>query len=188
MKKKYPTTSGYYVYMHRTPEMDCSFGMSQQQPSKRWRPSAYKETSFKPYIDKFGWDNIEHVVLFDGLTKHQAEVLEDWFIKNAQRDGFCLNRNRSGGIKRDNKKEYQRECCHRYRQHSENKEKQRKYQREYSERPENKEKRREYDRKRYQTEKYKEYESKRRQTEERKEYQREYQREYRLKKKLNKNQ
>ena len=104
--RKYPKTTGYYVYMHRTPEKDIYVGMSQRQPSKRWTPSAYKGTSLFPYIERFGWDNIEHRVLFDNLTKRQAEVLEDWFIDNATQDGFCINKNNSGGRWRDNPKEY----------------------------------------------------------------------------------
>lgn len=112
MNSKYPNTTGYYVYVHVTPEKDCYFGMSKQQPSLRWRSSLYKNKSLQHYIEQFGWDNIEHRVLFDNLTKHQAEVLEDWFIKNAKRDGFCINKQRSGGIERDNPKEYQREYSH----------------------------------------------------------------------------
>lgn len=145
MNSKYPTTSGYYVYMHRTPEKDIYVGMSQLQPSQRFQPSLYKRGSLQPYIEQFGWDNIEHVVLFDGLTKHQAEVLEDWFIKNAQRDGFCINKHRSGGIRRDNPKEYQRYYQREYQDEYHQTEKYKAYQREYQ-----REYRREYQRNRYQ--------------------------------------
>ncbi len=106
MKRKYPKTTGYYVYVHITPEMDCYFGKSKQEPCNRFAPSQYKDCSLYPYIEQFGWDGIEHRVLFDNLTARQAEVLEDWFIKNAKRDGFCINDRRSGGIKRDNPEAY----------------------------------------------------------------------------------
>ncbi len=143
-KRKYPTTRGYYVYVHVTPEKDCYFGKSKQQPVDRWKPSEYKDKSLYPYIEQFGWDGIEHRVLFDNLTARQAEVLEDWFIKKAKLDGFCINYRRSGGIERDNKKEWQREYDRKRRQTEEYKEWQREYQREYRERPENRKKQREY--------------------------------------------
>ena len=166
---KYPKITGYYVYAHITPEKDCYFGISQQQPTVRFTPSHYKGTTLLPYIEQFGWDNIEHVVLFDGLTKHQAEVLEDWFIANATQNGFCINKNRSGGCCIDNIKVYYREYRrNRYQNDSEYKEQQREYQnnyrhnryqndteyrnkiKEYSQRPEVKEQRREQQRNRYQ--------------------------------------
>ena len=128
--------------MHRTPEKDCYFGMSQDQPSIRWMPSSYKRTSLRPYIIQYGWDNIEHRVLFDNLTARQAEVLENWFIKKAKLDGFCINKKESGGVYRDHPKEYQRERKRKYRQTEECKA----YMREYRQRPENKEKQREYQR------------------------------------------
>ena len=130
--RKYPKTTGYYPYYHRLPNKMCYFGMSKQQPSKRWQPSTYKDKSLGPYIEQYGWDNIEHGIITDGLTKHQAEVIEDWFIKNATKDGFCLNVRRSGGKARDNRREWQRE---------------------YEQRPERKQHKREYRK----TEKWKEY-------------------------------
>lgn len=153
MSRKYPQTTGYYPYYHRLPNKMCYFGMSKQQPSRRWQPSLYKGTSLQPGIEEFGWDNIEHIVIQDGLTKHQAEVIEDWFIKNATKDGFCLNDRRSGGKTRDNRSEYNREYNHEYHKTEKFKEYHREYYREYSK-----------------TEKYKEYH-------------REYMRQYRLKKK-----
>ena len=187
MKRKYPKTTGHYPYYHRLPNKMCYFGESGQQPCDRWKPSAYKNTALGPYIEEIGWDNIEHIVIQDGLTKRQAEVIEDWFIKNATKDGFCINERRSGGIERDNPNAYKREYC---------------------QRPGVKERQHEYDKKRNQTEKRKEYnreyDKKRSQTEKRKEYRREYMcdyeqrpevkqrireymREYRLKKKALKN-
>lgn len=158
---KYPKITGYYVYMHRTPEKDCYFGISQQQPTVRFAPSHYKGTTLLPYIEKFGWDNIEHKVLFDNLTKRQAEIIEDWLITNARRDGFCINKRRSGGIERDNPEGYNQS-------------------------PEVKERQRQYNSKRRKTEDYKKYQHEYHQTEKYKayqrEYQREYQRQYRLKK------
>ena len=109
MNRKYPKITGYYCYCHITPDEMFYIGMSKEQPSKRWQPSSYKDCSLGPYIDEYGWNNIRHIVLKDGLTKEQAEQLEDLLIQEATRQGFCINDNRSGGKARDNIREYQRE-------------------------------------------------------------------------------
>lgn len=106
------------------------------------------------YINEYGWQNIKHVVLKDGLTKEQAEVLECLLIDEATRQGFCINNRRSGGIKRDNVNAYQceinkciehKEYMREYEQRPERKE----YKRKYYERPEVKERQREYMRQYY---------------------------------------
>ena len=189
MMRKYPKTTGYYVYVHVTPDKMCYFGMSKQQPCKRWQPSSYKDISLQPGIEEFGWDNIEHMVIQDGLTKHQAEVIEDWFIKNDTKDGLCINKQRSGGIMRDNPNKYKRDL---YKNNTEYREHQLEWHRKYSQRPEVKEHKREYNRNRYQKdveyrehilERHREYEKTEKRKEYKREYYREYMREYRLKKK-----
>lgn len=167
--RKYPETKGYYCYCHITPDEMFYIGFSKQRPYDRWKPSKYKNCSLQPYIEKYGWGNIRHVILKDGFTEDQARKLEGLLIEEAKRQGFCINDRRSGGIERDNPKEYKRE---------------------YSKT----EKWKEYDKKRNQTAKRKEYnrnyqrEYKReyQKTEKWKEYHREYQRQYRLKKKQEK--
>lgn len=192
MNTKYPKTTGHYNYAHILPNEMFYIGESGQQPSKRWKPSNYKDCSLGPYIEEYGWENIRHVVLKDGLTKDQAIKLEGLLIEEATRQGFCINKQGSGGKRSDNPKEYRRE----YNQNPEVKERQREYQktekykeyqREYYQRPDVKERQREYQREYYQRpevkqhrrEKQREYSKKRRQTEKYKEYQREYMCEYR---------
>lgn len=106
---KYQKTKGYWVYAHITPEKDVYIGMSKRQPYQRWKASLYKETALQQYIERFGWENIEHRVLIDDLTKSQAEKIEDWFITQIAQEGFCINRQRSGGYCRDNPKEYKKD-------------------------------------------------------------------------------
>lgn len=134
--RKYPKTTGHYNYCHILPNKMCYFGKSSQQPYYRWQPSRYKNTVLGPYIEEIGWDNIEHIVIQDGLTKRQSEVLEDWFIKNAKLDGFCINDRRSGGRWRDNPNK-----CHR---EYEKTEKRKEYRREYSKTKKYKEYQRQY--------------------------------------------
>lgn len=153
-QSKYPKTTGYYVYKHILPNAMYYPGMSKQQPCNRWRPSAYKDCSLYPYIEQFGWDNIEHVIVSDGLTKEEAEQLENQLIQEGKKNGLCINKNDSGGRWRDNPTEWKREYL---KNNPDYAERQREYKREYQ---------REYK----QTEKYKAY-------------QREWQRQYRAKKK-----
>lgn len=107
--RKYPQTSGYWVYAHVLPTKEVYIGMSKQQPSERWCKSKYKTSAIAPYITEYGWENIEHRILIDGLTKKEAEQVEDWFICKATADGFCINKYRSGGIERNDKQEYMKQ-------------------------------------------------------------------------------
>ena len=189
----------YIVYCHITPDEMFYIGKTKNIKS-RWYPVGYKTTSLQPYIEKYGWENIRHVVLKDGLTEDQALVLECLLIDEATRQGFCINKQRSGMIWSDNYKEYLKiynqrpdvkERRHEYNQRPEVKERQREYKkrpevqerererkREYEQLPEVKQRRREYDKKRNQTEKRKEYKHEYNQRPEVKEHKREYQREY----------
>ena len=187
----------YVVYQHVTPDNMYYFGAT-SNIKRRWKGngSLYKGTSLYPYIEKFGWNNIQHIVLFREQTKENALWIEDFLIETAREDGVCINQQRSGYISKEedyyqrqykqyreqNKDkilEYQRE----YRE--QNKDKIREYQREYNReyREQNKDKIREYKRE-YNREYYREY---REQNKDKiREYQREYQRKYRERKKLEK--
>lgn len=105
-KRIYVKTSGYFVYAHTTPNGMIYVGMSKLQPCQRWHPKQYKDNSLAPYIKQYGWENIEHRVLIDGLTKKEAEQWEDKLIMVLSINGLCINERRSGGIKRDDKQAY----------------------------------------------------------------------------------
>lgn len=66
----------------------------------------YKRTSLQPYIDTYGWNNISTTIVVDGLTRKEAELLEDKLIKEGWERGDCINKQGSGGLWRDNRKEY----------------------------------------------------------------------------------
>lgn len=91
----------YCVYGHRTPDGMYYYGITKQNLKERWQPSNYKGLALEPYIEQFGWDNIEHRVLVDGLDYETALKVEDWFITKATKDGFCINKKRSGLIAKD---------------------------------------------------------------------------------------
>ena len=144
----------YIVYVHITPDGMHYYGVT-NNPKHRWQGNGrlYKTTSLYPYIEKFGWDNIKHIILFENQSKEDALSIEDSLIISGWEKGNCINQQRSGNISKEERyfREYRRE----YRE--ENREKYNEYQREYHRK--NKDKINEYQR----------------------EHQREYQREYQRK-------
>ena len=98
----------YWVYIHITPDGMVYVGRSgMKYTSQRWRPYTYKSSSLQPHIEKWGWENIKHEVVKDGLTKEESYELEDELIKMYKEKGVCINNRDSGGLKCDGKrKEY----------------------------------------------------------------------------------
>ena len=145
--------NNYSVYEHITPDGMYYFGVT-TDIEKRWSGNGfkYKKTSLQPYIDKYGWDNIQHQVLFTNQTKENALWVEDFLIKTAREDGVCINRNRSGLITKE--ENYNRNKFNKYRE--EHREEWNKYQREYREehREESRTYMRNYMRKYYHRKKY----------------------------------
>ena len=166
----YTMENNYSVYQHVTPDGMYYFGQT-NNIKRRWRNNGaeYKETALQPYIEKYGWDNIKHIVLFRDQTRKNALWIEDFLIETAQEDGVCINKNRSGniskeeGYKQDYDKHYYKKNKEKKNQYYEqNKDKRLEYQREYREqnkerikeyRYKNKDKIREYNRQRYQRKK-----------------------------------
>ena len=75
-------SENYTVYMHRFPNGKVYIGMTSKKPEDRWeRGSGYRTQNVFKAILKYGWDNIEHIVLFDALSKDDAEKKEIELIK-----------------------------------------------------------------------------------------------------------
>ena len=72
----------YKVYMHTCPNNKVYVGLTRQPIEKRWRKGKnYQNTPyFYNAIKKYGWDNIKHEVLFENLTKEEAEEKEKELI------------------------------------------------------------------------------------------------------------
>lgn len=94
--------NNYSVYQHVTPDGMYYFGQT-QNVKQRWsnNGAGYKGTALYPYIEKYGWDNIQHIVLFKDQTKENALWIEDFLITTAQEDGVCINKNRSGNVSKE---------------------------------------------------------------------------------------
>ena len=103
----------YVVYQHVTPDGMYYFGQT-NDIKRRWRNNGaeYKRTALQPYIEKFGWDNIKHIVLFKDQTKENALWIEDFLITTAREDGVCINKQRSGLISKE--EGYNKNQCNQY--------------------------------------------------------------------------
>ena len=75
----------YIVYMHTCPNGKKYIGITSQTPERRWQKGKGYAYGSNPYfynaIEKYGWDNIEHTILFRNLTKDEAEEKEIELIK-----------------------------------------------------------------------------------------------------------
>lgn len=74
----------YCVYKHIFPNNKVYIGITCKKPIYRWNNgNGYKKTSSYMYnaIKKYGWENIKHEILFEGLTKQDAENKEIELIK-----------------------------------------------------------------------------------------------------------
>ena len=72
------------MYMHKFPNNKVYIGITGQEPNRRWRNGkGYKNKQQLVYraINKYGWDNIEHLILFENLTHEEAEQKEKELIK-----------------------------------------------------------------------------------------------------------
>ena len=101
--------NNYSVYQHVTPDNMYYFGQT-NNIKRRWSNNGarYKGTALQPYIERYGWDNIQHIVLFENQTRENALWIENFLIETAQEDGVCINKQRSGLITKEEgyKQEY----------------------------------------------------------------------------------
>ena len=94
--------NNYSVYQHVTPDGMYYFGQT-KDIKRRWGYNGiyYKRTSLQPYIEKYGWDNIQHIVLFRDQTRENALWIENFLIETAREDGVCINKQRSGLVSKE---------------------------------------------------------------------------------------
>lgn len=68
----------YVVYMHITPNGKKYIGITCKKPQQRWANGRgyVKNTYFFKAIVKYGWDNIQHIIIAENLSKDAACSLE----------------------------------------------------------------------------------------------------------------
>lgn len=95
--------NNYCVYCHTSPSNRKYVGIS-CDPQKRWNKGRgySKNYIFYRAIKKYGWDNIKHEILYEGLTLEEAKEIEEsliseWNLTNraygynlsSLKDGMC---------------------------------------------------------------------------------------------------
>lgn len=84
----------YKLYLHTTPNGKMYFGITCQKVEVRWQNGRgyIGNDHFTKAINKYGWNNIEHLVLADNLTKEEAchyeEVLIAYFDTTNREKGY----------------------------------------------------------------------------------------------------
>lgn len=79
----YRSNAVWSVYIHITPNNKYYIGITSQNPHARWglNGNGYKTQLFYRAIQKYGWENIEHIVLAQNLTKTEAKEFEIYLIQ-----------------------------------------------------------------------------------------------------------
>lgn len=79
--------SDYTLYVHVVPNGKLYFGITFMPIQKRWRNSGFGYKSqqlFWRAIQKYGWDNIQHIILMENLSKDVACECEKYLIAKYQ--------------------------------------------------------------------------------------------------------
>lgn len=78
--------NSWCVYVHTFPNGKQYFGITKREPEKRWvggygyLKGGKSDSAMANAVRKYGWENVRHDILFDGLTLDEANWLEQWFI------------------------------------------------------------------------------------------------------------
>ena len=88
----------WVVYAHKNKiNKKIYIGITGQKPERRWRNGQGYKTStyFYNAIQKYGWNNFEHIILENNLTAQQANQKEEEYIKyyksNEKQFGYNLS-------------------------------------------------------------------------------------------------
>lgn len=92
--------NNYKVYVHMFPNDQAYVGITKQEVIARWgkNGSGYKKQPVYEAITEFGWDNIKHYVLYDGLTIDEAKQKEKELIEQLDSVEFGYNISQGGDV------------------------------------------------------------------------------------------
>lgn len=97
-----------YVYCHTAPSGRKYVGIS-CDPTKRWNNGNGYKLNYLFYraIKKYGWDNIEHEILYSGLSEEEAKSIEKELIDKLNltdsRFGYNLREGGDGSLSASSK-------------------------------------------------------------------------------------
>lgn len=89
------------IYKHTSPSGKVYIGQTCQKPENRWNDGkGYKSGYFYCAIKKYGWENIQHEVLFTGLDQLNADIIEEDLIYYYRQIGKSYNLATGGKVNR----------------------------------------------------------------------------------------
>lgn len=94
----------YTVYLHINPYNNKKYvGITSTNVKQRWWSGYHENTKFYKDIQKYGWKNFIHLILYEGLSKERAEFVETRLIYlfDSVENGYnrSYGNNGSGGRK-----------------------------------------------------------------------------------------
>lgn len=90
----------YTVYMHKTPSDKYYIGITSKiNPKERWRNGKGYSCNkyFEKAIKKYGWNNIEHIILYKNLIEQEAKQKEIELIAKYKSSNVLYGYNLSTG-------------------------------------------------------------------------------------------
>ena len=93
------TKDGFCVYRHTAPNGKVYVGITSLSPERRWNKGLgyKKQPLFYRAIQKYGWDNFTHEVLYSGLSVLEASALEEELIRKYRSNNSQFGYNLSCG-------------------------------------------------------------------------------------------
>ena len=92
--------NNYTVYMHIFPNDKVYIGITKMNVKNRWLNGKGYKTSRKLNfaIQKYGWENVKHEIIYENLTKEEAEQKEIELITqyNSTNDNYGYNIEKGG--------------------------------------------------------------------------------------------
>lgn len=85
--------TNWALYRHISPSGRIYIGITSKEVNRRWRyGTGYSNCIlFQNAIDKYGWNNIIHEILFTNLTEERAKNLEKNLIRHYKNLGISYN-------------------------------------------------------------------------------------------------
>ncbi len=69
-----------YIYMHKFPNGKIYIGQT-SNCEKRWKNgNCYDQKAMKDAVQKYGWENVEHIILEDNVDEEIADEIENYYI------------------------------------------------------------------------------------------------------------
>ena len=89
------------IYRHIFPNGKVYIGQTCQKPEHRWNNGkGYTSPFIFNAINKYGWDNIEHQILFSNLDQLNADIIEEDLIYYYKQIGKSYNLANGGSVNR----------------------------------------------------------------------------------------